>query len=264
MKRHKHVIYPRTLGEKIYGLFIGPLLVVGIVFVALKFFHLTPGTFSGISFSDLGLAAGLTLYRLMLAFAVSLIIAVFLALFVTSSPVIEKIFLPMFDILESVPILAFFPIIIIFFIKFDFLNGAAIFILFMTMLWNIVFTLVGGLKIIPKDIIYAAEVFKIKGLNYIRKVILPAIFPEMVTGSILAVAQGWNLIIVAEVMHVYIPNGSPSSDLFGLGSILVKAASNGQTDLFLAALAVMIIIIAILNFFIWQKLIHYAERYKFD
>ena len=132
------------------------------------------------------------------------------------------------------------------------------------MLWNIVFTLIGGIKIIPKDILYAAFTFNIRGWKYLRQVLLPAIFPEIVTGSILAFAQGWNLIIVAEVMHVYIPHGTESQDLFGLGSILVKSATNGQNDLFISTLVVMILIIAIFNFFIWQKLLHYAQRFKFE
>jgi NitT/TauT family transport system permease protein len=256
--------YPHSLGERIYSLVLGPLLIVTVLFFVLRYFNLTSGTFSGISYSDLGTATALTLYRLVVAYVVALIVAVPLALFVTNSSFTERIFLPMFDILESIPILAFFPIIIIFFIKLNMLNGAAIFILFLSMLWNIVFTLIGGLKIIPKDITYAAYVFKIRGIKYIRQVVLPAIFPEIVTGSILAVAQGWNLIIVAEVMHVYIPNGTAQDDLFGLGSILVKSASSGQTDLFIASLAIMILIIAITNFLVWQKLLHYAQRFKFE
>lgn len=267
MKHHKQssfLSYPHSLGEKVYSLILGPLLLVLAVFVALKLFHLTPGTFKDISLSDLGLATFLTLYRLAFAYAIALVIAIPLAILATSSAFAEKIFLPMFDILESIPILAFFPVVIIFFVKLDFLNGAAIFILFLSMLWNIVFTLIGGLKIIPKDITYAAEVFKIRGIRYIRQIILPAIFPEIITGSILAVAQGWNLIIVAEAIHVYIPNATTHDDLFGLGSILVRSAENGQTDLFIASIAVMIVIIAALNFLVWQKLLHYAGRFKFE
>ena len=46
-------------------------------------------------------------------------------------------------------------------------------------------------------------------------------------------AQGWNLIIVAEVMHTYILHGTTSQDLFGLGSILVNASASGQNSVFL-------------------------------
>jgi ABC-type anion transport system duplicated permease subunit len=94
--------------------------------------------------------------------------------------------------------------------------------------------------------------------------VLPAISPEIVTGSILAMAQGWNLIIVAEVMHTYIPAGTSAQDLFGLGSILVQSAVNGQNYLFVSTLLTMVLIIAVFNFFIWQKLLHYVQKFKFE
>jgi NitT/TauT family transport system permease protein len=194
----------------------------------------------------------------------AILIGIALALLVTLNRKAEAIFLPLFDILESVPVLAFFPVLIIFFIKLNYLNGAAIFIIFLAMLWNIVFTVVGGLKIIPREFKEAATIFGVRGWSYFRKIILPAIFPELVTGSILAVAQGWNITIVAEVLHVYIPGGNPSQDLFGIGNILVRAASTAQTNLFIAALVAMVLMIAILNFFVWQKLLRYAERFKFE
>ncbi len=263
--RHSAISYPISLSQRLYTFFVGPLLVVLILFIVVKFF-------SGSSFAivekfsldDLVKALLATSLRLLIAYILALVVAVPLALFATSSRSAETIFLPVFDILESVPALAFFPILIVFFVRLDFLNGAAIFILFLSMLWNIVFTLVGGLKIIPKDIKDAAQIFGIRGWNYFRKVLLPAIFPELVTGSILAVAQGWNITIIAEVLHVYIPGGNASHDLFGIGSILVQAASGGKTDLFIVALVLMVLMIALLNFFLWQKLLRYAERFKFE
>lgn len=266
MRNQKHsslISYPHTLRERLYSLFFMPLLVILVIFVGINFLDLS-GNHSQISFGTLGLAGLATTCRLLVAYFFAVAVAVPLAIFATKSPLLERIFLPVFDILESIPILAFFPILIILFIKFNFINGAAVFILFLSMLWNIVFTLIGGIKIIPKDILYAAFTFNIRGWKYIRQVILPAIFPELVTGSILAFAQGWNLIIVAEVMHVYIPAGSASQDLFGLGSILVQSATSGQNYLFLCTLVVMILIIALFNFFIWQKLLHYAQKYKFE
>ena len=259
-----HLSYPVSLVQRLYSIFLGPLLVVGLMLVAVRFFAITPGLHEIISVHDLLLAAALTIGRIGLAYALAVIVAIPLALLVTKNSFTEKIFLPSFDILQSVPILAFFPILILIFIRFGFLNGAAIFILFLSMLWNIVFTLVGGLKIIPVDITYAARVFGLKGFAYFDKMILPAIIPQLVTGSILAVAQGWNIIIVAEVLHVYIPGGTSADDLFGLGSLLVRASANGQTQLFMVAVAVMVFIIALVNFFVWQKLLKYAQRFRFE
>jgi NitT/TauT family transport system permease protein len=261
--RHFGFSYPVSLAQKLYSILLGPLIVVLVMAVFIRFFAVVYPA-QQISFSTLILATLATLSRLFIAYIISVIVAVPLALFITWKPSLETIFLPIFDILESIPILAFFPVVLLVFLKFNFLTGAAIFIIFLDMVWNILFTLIGGLKIIPHDIIDAAKVFNIKGFRYFRKVLFPAIIPQLVTGSIIAVAQGWNIIIIAEVLHVYLPQGSNAQDLFGIGSILVQASGAGNTSIFLMALLVMVLTIAFFNFFVWQKLLHYAQRYRFE
>jgi NitT/TauT family transport system permease protein len=267
--RHPHhfvLSYPVTPRERFYAIFLGPLLVVALMYVVFYLYpHLEPPSEADIvSLPTLLTAAFYTCMRLFTAYVLAVVVSIPLALAVTENATVEALLLPVFDVLESVPILALFPVIIFVFVQYDFLNGAAIFILFLSMLWNLVFTLVGGLKIIPKDIFYAAEVFGVRGVARLKRVILPAIVPQLVTGSILAVAQGWNLIIVAEVLHTYIPHGSSAQDLFGLGSVLVSAAANAQNEVFLACVVVMVVLIALLNFFVWQRLLRYAQRFRFE
>ncbi len=258
-------VYPVSAWQKLYSLLLFPLLYVAVIFLVVKLLsHTGFSVILQMSLSDIFVALVYTVGRIFIAYVLSLCVALPLALLATSGPVAEKIFLPIFDILESVPTLAFFPIFIIFFVRGGFLNAAAIFILFIAMLWNIVFTLVGGLKIIPQDIKQAASVFKISGWQYFKKVTLPAVFPQIVTGSILAVAQAWNIIIVAEVLHTYIPGGTGAQDLFGVGSVLVGASAAGQNDLFIVTILVMVLAIAFLNFFVWQKLLHYAQKFRFE
>ncbi len=263
---HSVFSYPVSFSQRLYTFILGPLIVVALVYLVAHFFpFIAAPSGEPISFPMILIAALETCTRLAIAFAFAIVGAVPLAIFVTSSPRAEAVFLPLFDILQSVPVLALFPVIIMFFIKdFNSLNGAAIFILFLSMLWNIVFTLVGGLKIIPSDIISAAKIFGIRGISFYRQVILPAIVPQLVTGAILAIAQGWNLIIVAEVLRTYIPGGTAAQDLFGVGSILVDAAANAQTGVFIQAVLVMVVIIGLFNFFVWQRLLHFAQRYRFE
>jgi NitT/TauT family transport system permease protein len=209
-------------------------------------------------------ATGATLLRIVTAYIFSVIIAVPLALWITKSERGEKIFLPVVDVLESIPILAFFPVIILIFIKGNFLEGAAIFVLTISMLWTILFSLIGGIKLIPETINDVAKVFNIKGLFKLRTITIPAMLPELVTGSILAVAGGWNIIIVAEVLHTYISGGTTAQDLFGLGSLMVQSSAEGNTALFLIALVAMVLVIALTNIFVWQRLLRLSERYRFD
>ena len=259
------ISYPVSIPQRLYTLFLGPLAIVAIIYALVSFnpAH-TQAAGSVLSFTDLLIAALYTCIRLLIAYVSAVAVAVPLSILVTKNATVEAVLLPVFDILESVPILALFPVIIILFINFNFLNGAAVFILFLSMLWNIVFTLVGGLKIIPKDIFSVATVFGIKGFSLLRRIILPALVPQLVTGSILAVAQGWNLIIVAEVLHTYIPRGTSAQDLYGIGSILVDAAANAQNTVFVEAVFIMVVIIGLLNLFVWQRLLRYAQLFRFE
>lgn len=263
--RHLSVSYPVSFWQRLYSAVLLPALFIIISFIVLRSFSVLPiETFQNVSFFDLVLALFTTFSRLVIAYVLALIFSVPLGILIGSSAKLERLLLPLVDIVQSIPVLAFFPVIVLFFIKFDFQSGAAIFILFLSMIWNIVFTVIGGMTVIPSDIKEAAQAFHIRGFLYIRKVLLPAVVPHIITGSLLAWAQGWNIIIVAEVIHAYIPAGSPRADLFGIGSILVNSAASGRQDIFLASIIIMILAIAFLNFFVWQKLLKYGEKYRFE
>ncbi len=261
--RHLGFSYPTSFWQRLHGAFT-PFVVIVVLFIIFRLFSIFPFVPANISFGTIGAALLATFIRLFISYLFAIALSVPLALLVTKSPLMERLLLPVFDIAQSVPVLAFFPLIIVFFIHFGFANAAAIFVIFLSMLWNIVFSVVGGLNVIPSDIKSAANVFGIRGVDFVRKILLPAIVPYFVTGSLLAWAQGWNIVIVAEVLQTYIPGGTASNNLFGIGSMLVSASANGDNGIFVAAILAMVLLIALLNFFIWQKLLHYAERYKFE
>ena len=210
------------------------------------------------------IASVLTIFRITLAYIVSFICALGLSLLVTMNSKIQRILLPVYDVLESIPVLAFFPIIILFFIKHNFLEGAAIFVIFVAILWNLVFTMVGGIQLIPQDIKDSAKMYNVRGWKYLRHVLLPAITPEIVTGSILAIAAAWDIVIVAEVLHTYIPNGTSALDLLGLGSLFVNASVSNNQILFTSSLVCMIFIITLTNVLIWQRLLKFSEKFRFE
>ncbi len=264
---HRHGVfsYPVSIRQRLYSAIIIPVIILLVVGFVVKNFG------GNIAFPHQTVTAGflsaallLTVIRLLVAYILALVISIPLALLISYSPKAERILFPLFDIMQSIPVLAFFPVIILLFVHYNFYNGAAIFILLITMMWSIVFSVVGGLNIIPQDIKSAAQVFHITKWAYIKKVLLPAVFPYVVTGSLLAWASGWNIVIVAEVLHTYIPGGIASQDLFGIGSVLVNSAAAGNTQEFLMALGFMVVLIGLLNFFVWQKLLKYSERFKFE
>lgn len=262
---HYHFSYQTTIKRHLASIIAVTIAVVTLIFLVLHFAN-PNNTFdiNQISWVDIFMASINTLARLFVAYILSLIFSIPLALLITSTPKVEKILLPVFDIVQSIPVLAFFPIVVVFFTVNHAFELAAIFILFISMLWNLVFTMVGGLKAIPEDVKSAAKIFKVNGIRKLLYITLPAIFPFITTGSLLAWGQGWSIVIVAEVLHTYIPHGTVSQDLLGLGSLMVDSFAQGKNSVFLAALATMILIISFLNFVVWQKLLHLTEHFRFD
>lgn len=217
-----------------------------------------------VSLGDILTATVNTFDRMFVAYVLALAVSVPIALLISSTPTVQRVLLPVADILQSVPVLAFFPVVIVFFTASHAFEWAAIFVIFASMLWNIVFPVISGLQTIPDDVRNAAIVFKVRGLRKLWYITLPAILPFVITGSLMAWAQGWTIVIVAEVLHTYIPNGDPSQDLLGLGSLLVDSSAQGQNAVFTAALAAMIVLVALINLLVWQPLLHFAQRFRFD
>ncbi len=220
---------------------------------------------NNVSFGIILLATLNSFTRLLVAYFCAVIISIPLALFIVSTPQVQRIMLPIADVAQSVPVLAFFPVIVALFISSGNFEIAAIFILITIMIWNLVFPAIQGLQTIPEDIESAAIVFNVHGFfKKLWNITLPSIFPFLVVGSLEAWAQGWTTLIVAEVLHTYIPNGNLSQDLLGIGSLLVDSTVESKTAIFVITLTVMILLISLLNLFVWQKLIRLSQRFKFD
>jgi NitT/TauT family transport system permease protein len=255
--------YPISFEERLYVLVVAPLFVIGALAFLFKLIG-HPPVVTSLSWPNLLLAVFFTSMRLGLAYAIAVVVAIPIALLIEYNRTFETVLMPIFDVLESIPNLAILPALVVIFAGFGFLDGAAITILFLNMVWSIVFALVGGLQVIPREVIFAARVFGLSGFSLVRRLTLPAIFPQFVTGSILAVAAGWNIIIVAEALHAYIPGGTSAQDLFGIGSVLVTTSASGQSGQYLVAFGIMVGVIALFNFFVWQRLLHYSQKFRFD
>ena len=248
VRRRGWLSYPVSVQQRLYSALLGPVIFIAVAIILLGGLKLLPaGVHAQVAFSTIFAALGATFARLLIAYALSLVVAVPLAMLATHSRLTERIFLPLFDVTQSVPVLAFFPVVILVFIRFGYYSGACIFILFLTMVWSLVFNVAGGLKTVPSAFFAAAKVFKITGWRYFREGAHARIFPQVVTGSLLAWASGWNVIIVAEVLHTYIPGGSASQDLFGIGSMLVNAVAAGRNGVFVATMVVLIAAVAFVN-----------------
>jgi ABC-type anion transport system duplicated permease subunit len=182
-----YLLYETTLARHVASIGVVIILVVTIVVMGEHFAN-PKNAFDirRISVGDVFRATGNTCFRMLQSYMLSIFTAIPPALLIARSTRNQRILLPIADVLQSIPVLAFFPVVVVFFTAYGAFELAAVFVIFASTLWNIVFTVVGGLQTIPEDIKSAAIVFKVKDLKEFWFITLPGIVPFIVTGSMLA------------------------------------------------------------------------------
>ena len=122
--------------------------------------------------------------------------------------------------------------------------------------WYILFNVIAGASVIPTDMREAASMFGVTGLQWWRRVVIPAIFPYYVTGALTASGGSWNASIVAEAVSW----GNRHLEAFGLGSYIADATAAGDYPRVACGVAVMSIFVLTFNRLVWRPMYAFAER----
>ena len=178
------------------------------------------------------------------------------------NPRLARIAQPLVQIAASVPATALFPVILLALLRFGGGMGvAAIVLMLLGTQWYILFNVIAGAIAIPSDLREVAQVFRFGSWNRWRLLILPAIFPYLVTGLLTASGGAWNASIVAEYFHFR----GATLETTGLGSIISGATDAGRFHLLLAATMLMAVIVVTMNRLVWRRLYRLGEnRFKLD
>lgn len=209
-------------------------------------------------------AMGASFTRMVLAYGLSLIFAIVYGYFAATNKVAEKVLLPILDILQSVPILGFFPVAIVFFVELSpgliGPNLASIFLIFTSMSWNMAFGVYESLKTVPGDLGEVANSLDIRGFRRLRRLLVPAMANRLIYNSVLSWSVGWYFLVSAEI----ISTAGSNTVLPGIGSFLLVASATDNSGAILAGIIVLVTVIVLLNFLLWRPLGHLAERYRYD
>ena len=123
--------------------------------------------------------AGWSLLRMAIAYFAALFFSVFYGYVAATSRRAERVMMPLLDILQSVPVLGFFPAATFFFVNLA--SGhrigfemASIFLIFTSQAWNIAFGVYEVITTIPQDSSDALSSFGVRGLRRFRRLYLPA------------------------------------------------------------------------------------------
>ena len=178
------------------------------------------------------------------------------------NPRLARIAQPLAQIAASVPATALFPIVLLLLIKIGGGMGVgSVLLLLLGTQWYILFNVIAGAMAIPTDLKEAATLFQFTSGQRWRKLILPGIFPYLVTGMVTASGGAWNASIVAEYFRLK----DQTYTTVGLGAVISRATDAGNFDLLLASTIVMAIIVVTINRLVWRRMYRLAAaRYTLE
>ncbi len=160
------------------------------------------------------------------------------------------------QIAASIPATAVFPVIILFLIRLGGgLDVGAIFLMLLGTQWYLLFNIIAGASAIPKDLIEISRAYHITGWKKWRVLILPCIFPYLVTGLITASGGAWNATIVSE----YVSFGGEILKTPGLGALISQSSASGDFGLLFASTCVMAGVVVGINRLLWKRLFYIAK-----
>ena len=116
--------------------------------------------------------------------------------------------------------------------------------------------IIAGASAIPQDLKFTTEILQLSRWQRWRVLILPAIFPYLITGAITASGGAWNASIVAEYQQF----GGETLTVTGIGSLIARATASGDYPLLLAATMAMVLAVILINRLIWRRMYVLAEE----
>jgi len=251
-------IYRKSLLNKMSKI-IGLALVLTLLFAVVWAIIKASSILSSITLNDIFKILTASFYSF-LRTSVALLIALSWTLpagvYIGLNPRAAKFLQGIVQIAASVPATAVFPVILLFLIKLGGgLDIGAIFLMLLGTQWYLLFNIIAGASAIPKDLIEISRAYKIKGLKKWKSLILPGIFPYLITGLITASGGAWNATIVSE----YVSFGGQMMQTKGLGALISSSSAEGNFALLLLSTCMMSIIVVSINRVVWKRLFILAK-----
>jgi NitT/TauT family transport system permease protein len=206
--------------------------------------------------------AGATFLRVNAALILSALWTIPVGVAIGFNPRFARFVQPIAQVLASIPATAFFPILLIGLVK---LGGGlgigSIALMLLGTQWYILFNVIAGAMSIPSDLREVSSLYRFTRWQRWTKLILPGIFPYLITGMVTASGGAWNASVFAEYSHM------PGRTLqtIGLGAQIDAATDAGRFPILLLATIFISLMVVTMNRLVWRKLYRLAEtRYKLE
>ena len=219
----------------------------------------------GVTWADIRLlllCAGATWLRVNTAIVLAALWTIPVGVSIGSNPRLAHYLQPITQVVASVPATALFPVLMLGLIRIGGgLGFGSIALMLMGTQWYILFNVIAGAMAIPSDLKEAAAVYRFTRWQRWTRLILPGIFPYLITGMITASGGAWNASIVSEYFHI----GDQTLQTLGLGAQISAASDSGNFTTLLLATVLMATMVVTMNRLVWRRLYRLAEtRYKLE
>jgi len=244
----------RLLGRRLAAIVLVASLAAAIVF---------PQQASTIL--SIPLLAVFSLGRMVAAYALAVAFSIGVGLAATSNRRAASVLLPLLDVLQSIPILGFFPAVLVFFVA-SFqghplgLELAVVFLIFTSMAWNMAFGVYESLVTIPRDLEVAADSYGLRGWLRFRRVTFPAMIPKLVYNSMLSWSNGWYFLVASEVFTAF----GATHVRPGLGAFIAEAGIAGAADRIAIGIGALAALVLALDALVWRPTSLWADRFRLE
>ena len=252
----------RARGSRPWGLygvaFGGGLVLVYGTWRAVQMLGAVP--WSG--WGAIGLGVTATLLRVTAALVIALAWTLPVGVAIGTNPTLSAWLQPVVQIMASVPATALFPVLLLVLVGLPGgLSLAAVLLMLMGTQWYLLFNVIAGASAIPQDLKFTTSLMRLRAWQRWRTLILPALFPYIITGAITASGGAWNASIVAE----YVEFGGQTLSTVGIGALIAQATATGNYPLLLASTLSMVLTVVLINRLVWRPLYRLAsERFRME
>lgn len=243
----------------VIGWLVVAVIVLGSLYGAWALLTRAVLKVTGEQWVEILIALGLTGLRTVAALALTAAWTIPVGVWIGLSPRIAAWAQPVVQVVASFPAPMLFPLmtgLLVDRLGISFELGCMFLTLF-GMQWYVLFNVIAGTLSLPHDLREVATVSGVQGTTRWKLLLLPGIFPQLLTGLITATGGAWNACIVAEYQHL---ESGRLVTAHGLGSLISRATDAGDFPLLAAAILALVLTLVALNRFVWDRLHHLAEE----
>ena len=234
---------------------------MGVLFGMVKYVQLLSALTSG-DWLHLFSSTAATFLRVVIAVALASLWTIPVGVMIGRHPRWSRVLQPIIQMAASFPAPMVFPVVVGGLLAFGIgLGTSSVVLLLLGTQWYILFNVIAGSSAIPRELWEVSRLSQFSWPQRWQKLILPAIFPSLLTGWITAMGGAWNASIVAE----YMKYRGQTLMTTGLGAAISEATERGNFNVLAAAVGIMAVTVVGFNRLVWHPLSHQAQtRFTLD